>query len=392
MFNRWRSIFKRVDWVNAAFLAITPIIGLGGAAFLAEAGLLDTRTLILALVMLVLSGLAVTAGYHRLFAHRSYEAKSLIRAFFLFFGAASFENSALRWASDHRTHHLYVDTDRDPYSIKRGFWFAHIGWVLLKYPTSHSYTNVPDLERDPLVKFQDRYYIFIGILVGFLLPMGLAALWGDALGGLIVAGFLRVVLNHHFTFAINSVAHLIGRQPYSNENSSRDSWWLALLTYGEGYHNYHHRFPSDYRNGIRAYHWDPTKWFIRFLAWIGQTHHLRQIPKEAILRARLQMDQKRVVHRIRTNPAAAHLSAELVAAARLKIEHAYSQLRALKAEYERAKAEDWNQVSLQFQRKRNLIRAQMRQGRRQLEAAFADWARICSRHGIRPTRFSYLAT
>ena len=128
------------------------------------------------------------------------EGSKLLRLFYLFFGAAAFQNSALCWASDHRNHHKYVDTDLDPYNIKRGFWFAHIGWVFLNLNNNTDHRNVTDLKNDPFINFQDRHYFKIGIVFSFLLPMGIAALWGDWLGGLIVAGFLRIVLNHHFTF------------------------------------------------------------------------------------------------------------------------------------------------------------------------------------------------
>src|SRR5581483_2005009 len=116
-------------------------------------------------------------------------------------------------------------------------------------------------------------------------------------GGLFVAGIFRTVMNHHFTFSINSFAHLFGKRPYSDQDSSRDNWFLALLTYGEGYHNYHHKFPSDYRNGIRAYHWDPTKWVIKACEGV-LTYRLRKIPNTTILRARLRMDEKRIMRKI----------------------------------------------------------------------------------------------
>src|SRR5207237_639872 len=137
-----------------------------------------------------------------------------------------------------------------------------------------------------------------GIFVGLVMPTVIASLWGDWLGGFLLAGVLRTVMNHHFTFSINSFAHLFGKRPYSDQNTSRDSWVLALVTYGEGYHNYHHRFPSDYRNGIKAYHWDPTKWLIRSLEKTGQTYNLRLIPNETILRAKLKMDEKRIVRKM----------------------------------------------------------------------------------------------
>src|SRR5882757_2331953 len=112
-----------------------------------------------------------------------------------------------------------------------------------------------DLQKDPIVAFQHKYYMPIAIGMCFFLPMGLGALMGSALGGLAVAGFLRLVLVHHFTFFINSWCHMFGRKPYTSEHTAKDSFLMALFTFGEGYHNYHHTFANDYRNGIRWYHW-----------------------------------------------------------------------------------------------------------------------------------------
>ncbi len=278
------SLLKSIQWDNFLFVALTPVIAIGGCIFLVMYDAVRWQTLALALFFAIVTGLSITAGYHRLFAHRSFEASPLLRWLLLVFGAAACENSALSWARDHRDHHSFVDTDRDPYSIKKGFWFAHIGWIV--FPRFDTTANVADLERDSLVMFQHRHLVLISLLAGFAFPMALASLWQDALGGLLIAGFARVVLNHHFTYMINSVCHYFGTQPYSDKNSSRDSWVSALFTYGEGYHNYHHTFPSDYRNGIKPYHWDPTKWLIRSLSLIGHASDLKRTPEERIAKAR----------------------------------------------------------------------------------------------------------
>jgi stearoyl-CoA desaturase (Delta-9 desaturase) len=387
--NKKKSFFGRLDLVNTAFLLLTPLIGIGGTIALAVYGVIPWATLVLALVMAICTGIGITGGYHRLFAHKSYDAKGFYKFFMLFFGAAAFENSALRWASDHRNHHKFVDTDQDPYNIKRGFFWAHMGWVMVKYDNKHRYDNVADLQADPLVRFQDRHYVMLGVLVGFVIPMALASLWGDALGGLIVAGFLRTVLNHHFTFSINSFAHLFGRQPYSDQNSSRDSWFLALFTYGEGYHNYHHKFPSDYRNGIRAFHWDPTKWLVRISERIGQTYNLRRMPNETILRARLKMDEKRVLLKLQHHPAVSH---ELVVNTRTRIEDAYRHLRTLTAEYRRLKEQKMTAFSLQMgavNERITALKADLRRAQERFKAAKAEWARLCGQTGVRAARPLY---
>ncbi|MBI4224369.1 MAG: fatty acid desaturase [Deltaproteobacteria bacterium] len=284
---------KQINWTNTIFLIATPIIALTGVPYLIWTGRLHGATWILALGMSMITGLSITAGYHRLFTHRSYEARWLLRLFFLIFGAASFENSAKHWCSDHREHHLHVDQEPDPYNINKGFLWAHLGWVFFKKPSGHVINNIPDLMKDPLIRFQDRYYYPIALLAGFALPAGIASLWGDPWGGLLLAGVARTVFNHHATFLINSFCHFIGRQPYSDQDTSKDSWLMAFLTFGEGFHNFHHAFQADYRNGFRFFHWDPTKWMIWILAKARLAKNLRRIPKEKILLAKLRLKEKR---------------------------------------------------------------------------------------------------
>ena len=378
------SFWKRIDWVNTLFLVLTPTIAFAGLAFLIHYHAIHLMTVVLA----VATGIGVTAGYHRLFSHRSYDAKWPVRLGLLLLGAASFENSALNWSSDHRDHHRFVDTDKDPYNIKRGFWYAHMGWVMLKQRPTDGYGNVPDLKRDPLVDFQHRHYLILGILVGFALPMAIASLWGDALGGLLVAGFLRIVLNHHFTFSINSVCHYLGRQPYSDRDSSRDSWIPALFTYGEGYHNFHHTFPSDYRNGIKAYHFDPTKWLIRGLEFLGQTSNLHRIPEDRILKARLLMDEKRIMRKIERVNAAVQIRRELVISARMKLVEAYTRFQTLKAEYGRMRHEKMESLNAIVHDRMAALRLERARARRALHDAMTEWSLLCSRFGVTSARLA----
>jgi stearoyl-CoA desaturase (delta-9 desaturase) len=214
----------------------------------------------------------------------------------MIFGAMALQNSILMWASGHRNHHQFVDNDdRDPYSAGRGLWFSHIGWMLRRYPSGETdFSNVRDLQRDPIVAFQHKYYYALAIGLNVLVPLGLGWLHGDLWGVFLLAGVLRLVVSHHLTFLINSVAHAFWPQPYSDEHSARDNGWLAFLTYGEGYHNFHHQFAHDYRNGIRWWQWDPSKWIICSLSWVGITRRLRRTPAVVIQRARLAMQFRRV--------------------------------------------------------------------------------------------------
>lgn len=375
-----KEFLKKISWGGTLFLGLTPLVSIAGLLFLWRYDAIRWPTVAFTAAMAIVTGISVTAGYHRMFAHKSFEAKWPIKLLFLLFGAASFENSALWWASDHRNHHKYVDTDRDPYNIKKGFWYAHMGWICFKR-LKEKRDNVLDLEKDRLVWFQHRYFLSISVLTGFVFPMAVASLWGDALGGLLLAGFLRIVLNHHFTFLINSVCHYYGRQPYSDRNSSRDSLIPALFTYGEGYHNYHHTFPSDYRNGIRPYHWDPTKWLIRTLAWMGQAYDLRRIANDKILQVRLRMDEKRLLRTIEQAGKRAPLSQEFVVSARQKLERTYLQFQSLRTEYRRLKKQKIDSFNRQWLSANESLRRDVRGAKRQFKEAVSDWRRLCRNHG-----------
>jgi stearoyl-CoA desaturase (delta-9 desaturase) len=158
----------------------------------------------------------------------------------------------------------------------------------------NDFTNAKDLERDPLVMFQHRFYLPLTLAMNIGLPLAFGWLVGDVWGVFILGGLLRLVINHHFTWFINSLAHMWGTQPYTDENTARDNPALAFLTYGEGYHNFHHIFQNDYRNGVKWWHWDPTKWLIAGLSAVGLAHNLKRVPDLWIQRAQIAMQFKRM--------------------------------------------------------------------------------------------------
>lgn len=284
---------KDFRWSTGLFLILSPLGAVAVLAYYFYNDAFRWETLALAVFMMFATGMGITAGYHRLFSHKSYEASPAIRWLLTFFGAGALEKSVIEWSHDHRNHHRYVDTDQDPYSINKGFFHAHIGWLFVKRGTNGrpkvDINQVQDLWADPFIRFQHKYYTAFGLFVCFLFPGLLALTWGDFWGGVLIAGLVRVVVVHHGTFCINSVCHSIGRQPYSSKHTARDSWISALFTFGEGYHNYHHEFPADYRNGIRAWQYDPTKWMIWTLSKVGLARKLIRIPDEKILESKLDM-------------------------------------------------------------------------------------------------------
>lgn len=236
------------------------------------------------------SSMAITMGYHRLFAHAAFNSVRPIEFLLLFFGAGAYEESALKWASMHRRHHQFTDTDRDPYNIKRGFFYAHMGWFMF-CKQSVEYNNVMDLEKRPLIMHQHRYFQIWALASGVLLPLAWGMATGSFLSALLWGVAAKITLVGHTAFFINSFAHTFGTQPYDKTVSARDNWIGAILTNGEGYHNFHHKFPRDYRNGIRWYHWDPTKWMIWALSKIGATTELKRVP-DALIRQALEANNQ----------------------------------------------------------------------------------------------------
>lgn len=242
-------------------------------------------------LFLYFSGTAITAGYHRLWSHNTFQTHPAVRLWFAFWGAASIQNSILIWSSGHRRHHRYVDdNEKDPYSIGRGFWFAHMGWMVRHYPSSDiDFSNAKDLQKDKIVMAQHNHYGIFVFVSTVVLPMFLGWIHGDIWGTFLLAGVLRLVLNHHFTFFINSLCHMWGTRPYTDTNTAKDNGILALFTYGEGYHNFHHYFQNDYRNGVQWWQFDPTKWIINGLSRIGLAKNLRRTPDFKIREAMIKM-------------------------------------------------------------------------------------------------------
>ncbi len=355
---------RRWNLLNTPFLIGTLVL----AVVLVPIQVMRSQDLVFELAVTVgmfyLIGISVTAGYHRLFSHRTYRAHWLVRFLLLCFGAAAFQNSALRWASDHRLHHRFVDTERDPYSIKNGFWHAH--WIWVMESKSHPLQGVADLEADPLVRWQDRHYFKIGAIVA-LIPAGIGLATGNVWGHVIMGILLRIVLTHHTTFLINSAAHVFGTRPYTDTNTARDNGFLAPFTFGEGYHNFHHMWPGDYRNGIRWYQFDSTKWLLVVLSWIGLADKLRTVPDTVIQRAKLVMEEKRLAARLaKVHPTLAEDLGARLAAARLRVDRALAALQ-VQREAMRTHHQEW--------------KAAMLTHRAEVQMAWAEWkaARILVR-------------
>lgn len=233
------------------------------------------------LALFISTEISITAGYHRLFAHKSYKTHPVIEFIFLLFGGMAYQKSALRWAFEHRCHHAFVDTDRDPYSIKRGFWFAHFAWTFEdEIPIDKK--MVADLIKKPMVVFQDKYDHYCMMGPNILSTLIVGWMFQDYLGALILSFGLRLFLTHHCTFFINSLAHTYGSRPFSKTITAVNNFLISFPTFGEGFHNFHHAFPNDYRNGVRWFDFDPTKWLIYILSKLRLAKDLKITTREQI--------------------------------------------------------------------------------------------------------------
>ncbi len=371
------NVLRKINWVTTLFLLLTPLVGLvWGACHIYVMGVGASEIAVFVFYVCA-TGFSITTGYHRLFAHGSYECSRVVKLFYLLFGAAAFQHSVLSWCSDHRRHHRFLDHDDDPYSITRGFFWAHIGWLLVTdHKKAEDFSNIPDLVADPWIRWQHTHYIPIAVVMGFVVPFALGWPVGHPWGFVLWAGVFRVVLVHHSTFLVNSLAHRIGRRPYLRAISARDSIVTALLTFGEGYHNFHHRFATDYRNGIGRAAWDPTKWLIRALELVGLAWDLRRVPTERIVAAELDCDSERLSERLKrlrghSEQAVAHVR-ERFAEMAASVQRAATALTTREREFALAR-QQWGRDRAEQLRR---IRAELRAARLEMRAARVRWQAI----------------
>ena len=279
------NFFKKYNFPMVLSLSLLPLASVVGLPIYIYYNGVVWQEPIMFIILWFLAGTGITIGYHRLFAHKSFRTYPIIEWFAMFCGSMALQNSITKWCSDHRRHHRKLDTKDDPYSITEGFFHAHIGWILKN--SDYIIENVSDLQKKSAVRFQDNHYWKISLFLSFVFPVLIGFIYGRPIGGLLWGGILRVTLVHHFTFFINSLCHYMGKKEYDVSTSAKDSWFMALLTFGEGYHNYHHKFEWDYRNGIKWYNFDPSKWIIRFLAIFKITHSLKKASDYNIFKAKV---------------------------------------------------------------------------------------------------------
>ncbi|XP_049873067.1 acyl-CoA Delta(11) desaturase-like [Pectinophora gossypiella] len=245
-------------------------------------------TIFLNYVLLIISELGVTAGAHRLWAHKTYKAKLPLQILLMIFNSVAFQNTATDWVRDHRMHHKYSDTDADPHNSNRGFFYSHVGWLLMrKHPEVKRLgkgIEMRDIYSNPVLRFQKRYALPVIGAACFILPTVIPVYcWGETLSNSWHVTIFRYVVNLNVTFLVNSAAHIWGNKPYDKTLRPAQNIPVALLTLGEGFHNYHHVFPWDYRTAeLGNNKLNVTTFFINFFAWIGWAYDLKTAPDDMI--------------------------------------------------------------------------------------------------------------
>lgn len=244
------------------------------------------------LFMYLFSGLGVTAGVHRYWAHKTYKAILPMQIILMCFNCISMQNDIIEWCRDHRVHHKYSETSADPHNAKRGFFFAHMGWLMMKkHPDvfiKGRNVDISDLQRDPVIRFQHRYYLPLCFFFTVFLPTFIPCFfWGEQFWVAFTVLFaFRYVMTLHSTWLVNSAAHLWGSRNYDKNCNPSDNRFVSFAAIGEGWHNYHHTFPYDYATSEWGPRINMTTIFIDFMASLGLVYDRKQVSQEAIDRVR----------------------------------------------------------------------------------------------------------
>ena len=291
----------RTGWGQKSIMLALTIIPFAG--FLAAVVLLwnlavNWTDLILLAVLYVLCGFGITVGFHRMLTHQAFEAVPPLKFLLLMFGSMAIQGSAITWAVDHRQHHAHSDKEGDPHSPHHGFaggiggqlrglLHAHMGWMFVHPPAESRDRLGRDLVDDPMISFFDRTFLFWSVM-SFLVPFGLGyaltGTWRGALTGLLWGGLVRLFLNHHITWSVNSICHFFGRRPFAAYDQSTNNWLLAIPSLGEAWHHNHHVFPTSAFHGLSWRQVDISGWLIAGWEKLGLVRNVRRVSPEQMAR------------------------------------------------------------------------------------------------------------
>ena len=259
-----------VNWANAIFLIVAHVAAIAALFFWSWTAVISAVAL-----YWVAGSLGIGMGYHRLLTHRAYKVPKPVEYFLAICGTLALEGGPIQWVVTHRIHHAHADRAGDPHTPRDGGWWAHVGWILWGTAQDHEAETIahyaPDLVKEPFYQWLNRFYYIPLLLVGIALFV--FGGWGVLLWGV----FLRLTIALHATWLVNSATHLWGRRRFETDDDSRNSWWVALLSFGEGWHNNHHAHPTSARHGVRWYEFDMNWLGIRVLQLLGLAHSIKRL-------------------------------------------------------------------------------------------------------------------
>ncbi|XP_023313032.1 acyl-CoA Delta(11) desaturase-like [Anoplophora glabripennis] len=273
-------------WKNVIIFTCFHIVAVYGLYLMFTSAKIATS--IFAVIMYQLGGLGITAGVHRLWSHRAYKANVPLRIILTIFNSIVYENSIIEWARDHRVHHKFSETDADPHNAKRGFFFAHVGWLLCrKHPEIKNKgkdIDISDLYEDSIIVFQDRYYMIVMPLACFIIPtLAPMYFWNETFVNAFCVNIFRYVFTLNATWLVNSAAHLYGQKPYDKYIYPSEHATVSFFALGEGWHNFHHTFPWDYKSSeLGKYNANFSTAFINFFAKIGWATDLKTVSDDMV--------------------------------------------------------------------------------------------------------------
>jgi stearoyl-CoA desaturase (Delta-9 desaturase) len=281
------TYLSRGERITLAVFVVVPFLAVVAAVPIAWGGWLGWSDVVIALVMYVITGLGITAGFHRLFTHKAFKPNRGVKIALAIAGSLAIEGPLIRWVADHRKHHKFSDRDGDPHSpwrygesvpaLAKGMVYAHIGWMFDGEQTPQR-KYAPDLMKDPdIVRISRLFPVWVA--VSMITPALVGGLWTMSWQGALTAFFwgtlVRISLLHHVTWAINSICHTIGEQPFRSRDHSGNVWWLAIPSFGESWHNLHHADPTCARHGVLRGQIDLSARLIRILEQFGWVKDVR---------------------------------------------------------------------------------------------------------------------
>jgi stearoyl-CoA desaturase (delta-9 desaturase) len=288
--KRSRNWYSKLQYSNLFITLVLPLAALYCSLYIPW----RYNTVVFSVIYYNISMTSFVAGYHRLWAHHSFQSIPLLSYFYGIFGSSCALGSIKHCVGVHRAHHRYIDTEKDPHSVRKGVIWSHIAWLWWK-PHFKVINSIRECQGDDLndwfTVWQDENYIGLTALTCAIIPSFICGLWGDYIGGLIVGGVLRGFIAQQSILLVNSAGHTLGTRPYDDRRSMRNNWLLSLFTYGEGMNNFHHEFANDYRNGIHWYDFDPVKWQLYLLSVFGLVK-LHRVSNDSITQCLLQQQQK----------------------------------------------------------------------------------------------------